>query len=158
MEEIETKIEFARRVAGGEQPFNILSEWYPTNNSFALYAADEWVKDEFVKKQIEFWQNHTPTAKGIDKEQFLKIIFEKMQGEKLQNGRVAKPEDEDFVKMARLYAEVAGFIDKPQAAQQNLNIQINKVMEVYNHGTDDQWEAGIEEQQRKLLDESRTKH
>jgi hypothetical protein len=69
--------------------------------------------------------------------------------EKLEKKNV---EDDDFVKLADLYAKIRDFY--PETKKQS-NVSITgdcaKVMIVTNSGTDEEWERKVAEQQQKLL-------
>lgn len=60
-------------------------------------------------------------------------------------------------KFYKLYADVRGFVTKPDT---NVNVQVNnnKVMIVKDLGTDADWEARAQKQQRALIDVSASKH
>lgn len=66
--------------------------------------------------------------------------------------------DEDFVKVAKLYAEVRGYIAKPDnSVSVNLGVT-NNVMVVTDMGTDEEWERKTAQQQRDLLNVSTSRH
>ncbi|WP_292414149.1 hypothetical protein [Methylophaga sp.] len=65
---------------------------------------------------------------------------------------------EDYAKLGKLYADVRGFIEKPQTTiNNNNNVTNNRVMVVRENGSDEDWEAKLRKQQDNLTNAS-TKH
>jgi hypothetical protein len=61
---------------------------------------------------------------------------------------------EDRMKALRLYADIMGFISKPETTINNNILTSNKVMVVRDHGEDNIWEDKLLTQQTRLLDDA----
>lgn len=60
-------------------------------------------------------------------------------------------ETDDKVKALKLYADVMGYVEKPgTVVNNNLSQTVNKVMVLREHGSEEEWEARLVEQQRRL--------
>lgn len=88
-----------------EDAFKAGLELHPNNVNRALQIACEFPKDNYVKELILKYKNE---GKDLDylpgKGQLAKAIWDKMQNTRINA--------DDFTKLAKLYAEVRGFIDR----------------------------------------------
>ena len=63
----------------------------------------------------------------------------------------AATDADDKTKALKLYADVMGFVEKPgTVVNNNLTNTVNRVMVLRDHGTADEWEARLVEQQKRL--------
>lgn len=63
---------------------------------------------------------------------------------------------EDRIKAAKEVAAISGITQDNKASQTNVNVNVtsNRVMLVNHHGSDEEWEQGLLQQQEKLVNES----
>lgn len=124
----------------------------------ALRIAMEWPKDPIVKAETERLTEGEGALSFLPgKGELLRDIWDRMQGQVGAAGTIIKPTPDDYAKLAKLYAEVRGFIEKPQSGPA-VQVIIPRAIEVPTHGTDEQWESAAATQQRELLDVSRSRH
>lgn len=114
----------------------------------ALKAAHEWPKDAVVLAEQE------------------RLLGEKENGElgflptKAEAARKAwdlidiAPFYEDRLKALKLYADICGYIAKPEAVKIDNSVTHNRVMVVKEHGTDADWEDALRKQQAQLTTEA----
>lgn len=55
----------------------------------------------------------------------------------------------DQLSAAKQYAELMGFVEKPGT---NVTVNVNRVMQVKDYGTDDEWEQKALAQQRRVIE------
>lgn len=137
------KAQFAELLLRNPQAFEVALVLYPNDTSKALRVATEWPNDPQVKtlqqSLLDGEEDFLPTKRDAAMLAFA----------------IAKDESkfaEDRLKALRLYAEIRGFIEKPQIAVNNNNVtQVNKVLILKDHGTNEQWESTLRSQQKKLI-------
>jgi hypothetical protein len=150
--DIALKIAFAAELLKiGNNPneaFKAALTIFPNDTSLALKAATHWINDPIVVAE------KSRLSENVDEKEFLptrsdlaRRVWDKMQ---------LTPFPDDFAKLAKLYGEIMGFIEKPQQNSTNVNIVQNKVMIVKDHGTDDNWKDSLKIQQAKLIDAGAT--
>jgi len=130
--------------------FKAALQVFPDDTGLALRAAHTWPKDPFVLAEQERITSEEGEGAFLPgKAELCRKIWERLQKDYVVT--------EDFVKIAKLYAEVRGFIEKPNT---NIvtNVVTNKVMVVKDLGTNDEWEMKAERQQRELLNVSTSRH
>lgn len=120
----------------------------PRNIGYALFIAEYWRDDLYVldckRKLVE---EHGEAF-------FLPSKYDIAH-------KIAKAADQalhsdEKLKALKLYAELMGFISKPEiSVQSTTNIQQNRVMVLRDHGTDAEWEQQVVAQQRKLIADAR---
>lgn len=104
--------QFAKLVLGGKTPFEAAKELFPDDSGTALKVSEEWPQSEeyaFAVAEIE------ASGKGIEtksKDEFANYIWRRMEC----------ADDDDASKFAKIYADVRGFIQKPNT---NVNISNN---------------------------------
>lgn len=141
------------------EPFKAALQLFPTNTNRALWVATNWPKDEIVKKYIsDIVEDQGEFAGLAGKGELARDIWQRMQGYITENGVAVVPCAEDYVKLAKLYAEVRGFIEKPSANQTIITGVVPKVIESRVYASDEDWEKAAAMQQQELLNVSRTKH
>lgn len=155
--EKEIKTVYALKLLEVSDPFVAALALFPDNTEKALFIASQWAglpeikeiqsgilsKDEFAG---------VPTRSGLAKD-----IWDKMQGSNV-GGMLIKPTIDEYVKLAKLYAEVRGYIEKPSTTINNNNVIAPRVIEVPIAENLDEWEIAASKQQSELLDVSRSKH
>lgn len=140
------------------EPFKAALALFPDNTSRALWVANHWVADpEVLAAQKNLKDTLGEFAGLADKSELARSIWERMQGTQTADGRTIPPTADDFAKLAKLYAEVRGFIEKPQTGPA-VQVIVPRAIEVPTHGTAEEWEAAAAKQQRELLDVSRSRH
>ena len=140
MTESEAKEKFAQLLL--QEPGNLFAvalKVFPDDTKRALRAVTEWKDDPEIKSLQEKAQELPLPTKG----EFSRVLWDKMQD------RYTEPDV--FAKIAKVYAEVRGFIEKPQIAV-NTNVQTvtNKVMVIRESRTDEDWERKLLAQQTAL--------
>jgi len=156
--EDQQKAEYANLLLKERDPFKAAILLFPANTNRALWVANHWPHDPVVK---EFQKSLLSASDELDflptKAELARDIWEKMKGVTTSEGRQIAPSPDEYSKLAKLYADVRGFIEKPQN-NQNITVVIPKAIEVPTHGTNAEWEAAAATQQRELLDVSRSRH
>lgn len=145
MDERDAKAKFARLLLKEpSDPFAVALKVFPDDTKRSLWVANNWPADpEVLGLQEKATEDEGELAFLPTKGQLCRGIWEKMQD---------KYTDPDtYTKLAKVYAEVRGFIEKPQIAV-NTNVQnvTNKVMIVRESGSDAEWERKLLEQQARL--------
>ena len=152
------KAAYAAFLLKERDPFKAALQLFPNNTNRALWVANHWPNDETVlAAKAELLQEQGEDSFLPGKSELARDIWQRMQGTTLPNGVVIPPTPEEYAKLAKLYADVRGFIEKPQN-NQNVTVFIPKAIEVPTHGSDEDWEAAAERQQRELLNVSRSRH
>lgn len=150
MTELEEKEKFAIAFLDFKDPFKaalFVCEGMPTQK--ALKMATEWQNDLEVKGFIKAIKDKEESIENLpSKKELAESIWNKMQSCR---------HPDDFQKLAKLYAEVRGFIEKPDN-KPVVTINQNRVMVIKDLGTEEDWQAKAEKQQRDLLNVSTSKH
>jgi hypothetical protein len=146
MTEVQLKLLFAAELLKvGNAPneaFRAAIVIFPDDTSLALRAATNWVTDPIVIAE------KARLSKDYDEEDYLPSKHDLLR--EIHDKAKAAVFSEDYARLMRLYMEVRGMIAKPQP-NTNVNIIQNKVMVVRDHGTDDNWKAGVKAQQTRLI-------
>lgn len=143
MNEEKYKRQFAALLVKLEDPFKAAFKIFPNDTKAAIKAANEWPKDRIVIDQqiesdVKIGDETLPTKSDLKLQ-----LWERMKN----------ATDDDYTKMAKVYAEVCGFIEK-QGTQVNVQNVTNKVMQVSVFESDKDWELKTAAQQERLLSES----
>lgn len=152
MNEEEQKAAYAALLLEHKDPFRAALILFPTPQfpvQKSLRVATEWPHDPTVLTLITKLK-----AKGADidmlpgKADFARRIWDLSQ---------VAIEDKDKIAALKLYGETRGYIEKPNT---NVNVAVNnnKVMVIRDQGSNADWEAKAEKQQRNLLNVSRSRH
>lgn len=137
------KGDFAAALIREKLPFKAALIVCPGDVGAALRMSVEWlVDDEVLAIKASLLADtdellFLPTKADLSRE-----IWERMDSPNLCH--------DDFTKMAKLYAEVRGFIDKAKEGSGGFAKLIPSVMRVTDHGSDDEWKEKIKSQQKKL--------
>ena len=147
IEDEKLKRQYALYLIKHKEPYKAARALFPNDMRAHLYAAKEWTHDQFVVDLINEYNSENPEEILPTKTEYAMAVWNRMQNAAF---------DDDFAKLAKLYGEVRGFIEKPQT---NVNIDqsvnTNKVLVVKDKGTDEDWQKGLLQQQKKLIEESR---
>ena len=147
--EEELKAEFARLLLQTpDDPFKAALALFPENTNRALRVANEWPRDlAVVEARKELVEDEGEDAFLPGKAHLARSIWDRMHKE--------TTDTENFAKLGKLYADVRGFIEKPQTNIQN-NIQntTNKVMVIRESSTSDEWETNLRKQQDRLTNDA----
>lgn len=143
------KKKYAEILIRTPDPFKAALELLPENTTWAAWIAKYWPKDpEVIAERDSLKKSNFASEDLPDKKDLCRAIWDKMQGPCLPD---------DYAKLAKLYAEINSMIEKPGPGVV-AQIIVPKVIEVPNHGTDSQWEAIAEKQQKDLLSVSRNRN
>lgn len=145
------KEQFATFLFQGFTPFVAAYKIWPQDAGFALKISEQWRDDAYVQQCVATLKDIADAAnKPPEKEALIKDI----------HSSIPRMRDEDKLKAYRLIAEMSGFIEKAAPPQVNIDqrTQVNRVMIMPDHGTDEEWEAKLAEQQDKLMHHARTNH
>lgn len=148
MTEKEEKEEFVRfLLETPDEPFTAALKLFPEDTGRALRVAHEWPNDKEVRASMRARMSEGEEEDFLPtKAELARKVWAKMNKETL--------EPDEFTKIARLYGEIRGFIEKP-TTNINTNTQVlSPVMVVKDSGSDDEWEKKLAAQQNKLLNAS----
>lgn len=155
--EHEEKAAYAALLLKERDPFKAALQLFPDNTNRALWVANHWPNDPEVRAEQDRINNENPDSALLSKREFLQDIEQRMKGTTLTSGVTIPPTPEEYAKLAKLYADVRGFIEKPQT-NVNVTTNIQRVVEVPVFQDESAWEAAAARQQRELLDNARTRH
>jgi len=155
--ESEEKAAYAALLLKERDPFKAALQLFPDNTNRALWVANHWPNDDEVKAEQTRLSNEEGDSFLLSKREFLQDIEQRMRGTVYPNGAVIPPTPEEYAKLAKLYADVRGFIEKPQT-NVNVTTNIQRVVEVPVFQDESSWEAAAAKQQRELLNNARTRH
>lgn len=156
--ETEEKAAYAALLLKERDPFKAALLLFPANVNRALRVANEWPSDPEVKaEQTRLTQDDGELAFLPGKGELARDIWNRMQGTTLANGQTIAPTPEEYAKLAKLYADVRGFIERPQT-NVNVTTNVQRVVEMPVFQSPEEWEAAAARQQRELLDHARTRH
>ncbi|QBZ71722.1 putative terminase small subunit [Pseudomonas phage KP1] len=154
----EEKAAFAALLLKERDPFKAALRLFPDNTNRALWVANHWPNDKEVKEE-------QARLMGVDggssllpsKTELARDIWDRMQGKANANGVIVPPTADEYAKLAKLYAEVMTFIEKPQT-NLNVNNYVQRVVEVPMFASPEEWEKAASTQQTELLANARTRH
>lgn len=156
--ESEEKAAYAALLLKERDPFKAALQLFPDNTNRALWVANHWPNDAEVKAEQERLIGVDDGASFLpSKAELARDIWQRMQGTTLPSGVVIPPTPEEYAKLAKLYADVRGFIEKPQT-NVNVTTNVQRVVEVPVFQDESSWEAAAARQQRELLNNARTRH
>lgn len=152
MTDIQLKLAFAAQLLKiGKNPneaFKAALVIFPDDTSLALRAATQWVEDPIViAEKARLQEEGGEEAELPSKVDLLKEIHDRAK---------AAPFSEDYARLMRLYMEVRGMLTKAQQNTGNTTMVQTTVMVLKDHGSDDEWKAGIKAQQARLIDAGAT--
>lgn len=128
-----------------EESFKAALVVFGDDTAKALQVSSAWPNDPEVKQYIE------ELKEELGEEYFLPSKADSaMIAYNIANDQ--KVPAEDRLKALRLYADIRGFIEKQGTTVNNNILTSNKVMVVKDHGSDDEWENKIAQQQAQLIE------
>lgn len=145
MSDLELKQRFAAEwLASPNDPFKAACNVYGADTGKALYAATHWINDpDVLAEKQRLIDEDGEDAFLPNKAELCRKVWDMAQGE---------IEARDKLAALRLYGELRNYIEKPNSAVTvNTNVTTNKVMVVREKATVDEWERGLIEQQRRLV-------
>jgi hypothetical protein len=146
METLELKKKFARELLRSNDPMKA-AQVVLSSMGQVLIAAAQWPNDENVKKEIERIKREEGLKDFLPtKEDFAFLLWDRMKKCR---------DDGDFSKIATVYANTMGYVEKGQTnINNNILSNSNKVMIVKDHGNDKTWSSNLIEQQRSLVNDA----
>lgn len=147
------KAAYAALLLSESDPFKAALTLFPNPSDLgkALRIAQEWAKDPLVIAEKERLNSDECRLEQLPGKSDLALaIWNRLNHKHTDN--------EDFAKLAKLYADMRGYIAKPET---NINVHANvdnRVMRIKDLGSDKDWEAKAERQQRELLNVSTSRH
>lgn len=157
--ETDEKAAYAALLLKERDPFKAALMLFPDNTNRALRVANEWPNDAVVKaEQAKLTANDGELSFLPGKAELARDIWNRMQGTTLAGGVVIPPTPEEYAKLAKLYADVRGLIDRPQPNVNVNNTIVQRVVEVPVFQSSEDWEAAAARQQRESLSNARTRH
>ena len=157
LKESEEKAAYAALLLKERDPFKAALSLFPNNTNRALWVANHWPNDAEVKAEQSRLSEEEGDSFLLSKREFLQDIEARMKGTTLPNGVTVPPTPDEYSKLAKLYADVRGFIEKPQT-NVNVTTNVNRVVEMPVFANENEWEAEAARQQRELLENARTRH
>lgn len=157
-DELEQKRKFAKlfleRGMSPNQAFPIaLGIFGEGETAKAMHAAMNW---QFDAEVLQFIEELKEAGDDLDllpsKADLARDIWAKLQGVNTML------DPEGYAKLAKLYAEVRGFIEKPQTNQNVQVVVAPKVIEVPAYSSAEDWESASAKQQTELLNVARSRH
>lgn len=125
-----------------DDPFKAGCQVWPDDIQKACFAGSQFPKQaEYLQLKHELENGDYLLSKLPTKAKLLEDIYLRMQ-------RCRFPED--YEKLARLYAQVSGFIEKPTEKKKAPTVQASNVMKVRDFGENQSWEDYAAVQQRNL--------
>lgn len=107
----------------------------------AFDAAGSWIADPIVLEE----KDRLIEAHG---QRYFLPTREDMVRDILK--RASFSDNDGYTKLMKLASEMLGYIEKPGTSV-TTNVQMNPIMIVKDHGSDDDWENKVSNQQRSLL-------
>lgn len=149
---LETELEQKKRFAvellkDPNDPFKAALQVFGQDTGMALRASSTWPKDTVV---LDYMQEAIGELGDLH---FLPSKADLAREAWTLATSPTVPVD-DRLKAMRLYGDVRGFIEKQGTVINNNVLTNNKVMLVKDHGSTDNWEERLIEQQAKLVEDA----
>lgn len=129
--------------------FKAALDIFGTDTGRALYAASHWLQDPVVLAEKErIVEDGGEMALLPTKADLARKVWE------MATDETKFVEFKDRLEALKYYGALRSFVDKPAESkgEGNTNVVAQNVMIVRDHGTNEQWENKLAEQQRKLLE------
>lgn len=151
MTESEEKAAFAQAmVSANMNPLEAGQLVHPCNFNRAAQIASMWHNDAEVKSLIAEIKKAEISESGVSEDE--KYVEEKLK-EIIETARF----HDDKIKALDKLMDLKGLSKKPQSGPA-VQVVIPRAIEVPTHGTNEEWEAAAAQQQRELLNVSRSRH
>jgi hypothetical protein len=136
-----TKTRFARELLRTKNA-NTAALSIIANPGVALLAAKELPFDLFVIEEMERLTEENGEAAFLpNRYEIARMILERAKDIR---------DAEGFEKLMKLYCNVMGYIEKP-GANVAVDVKVNNVLVMTDHGSDDQWANKAAAQQKNLV-------
>jgi hypothetical protein len=124
-------------------PFGVALSVIPDTGE-ALRAANEWPADfEVIEHQKALLAEHGEAAFLPNKTETARLAYDMASGK--------KPAIKEQIEALELYGKIRGFIEKPGTTINNTTaVQVNRIMVIKDHGSNDDWERKAVAQQARL--------
>lgn len=124
-------------------PYSAAVLVFGDDTASAIVASVRWPTDpEVIGFQEDIKDEHGEMSVLPDKA---------MTAREIWNLATETANVEDRLKALRLYAELRNFIERPNANAVTVNNNTQKVLVVNSHGSEENWERELIEQQRNLI-------
>lgn len=123
-------------------PFKAAMLCFPGDTGRALRAQWEWPQDAVVLNYRAALIEETNGAAGIPSKNELALEIYQHAKNCIFS--------EDKLAAYKLTADIMGYIEKPSVNIDNRSVTVNKVMVVKDHGTVDDWEKRLHQNQTQL--------
>ena len=151
MTEQEEKRKFAEAmISANMNPLEAGQLVHPANFNRAAQIASMWHNDAEVKSLIAEIKKAEIAESGVSEDE--KYVEEKLK-EIIETARF----HDDKIKALDKLMDLKGLSKKPQTGPA-VQVVIPRAIEVPTHGTNEEWEAAAAQQQRELLNVSRSRH
>lgn len=151
MTESEEKAAFAQAmISANMNPLEAGQLVHPANFNRAAQIASMWHNDAEVKSLIAEIKKAEIAESGVSEDE--KYVEEKLK-EIIETARF----HDDKIKALDKLMDLKGLSKKPQSGPA-VQVVIPRAIEVPTHGTNEEWEAAAQQQQRELLNVSRSRH
>ena len=148
---IKHKTEFAKMMLQNIAPLRAATTIFTRDMKTALRVSREWPEDVDVLRIKQELVANNEAFLLPDKASLALAVWNKMQSDGV--------DADDYAKLARLYADLHGYIEKQKEAPVvNNTIILPRAIEVPTYINDDEWAAEAERQQAELLGHSRTRN
>ncbi len=143
----ERKRFFARAlILTPNEPWAAAQRTFPDDTGAAFKAARDWVLDETVIEAMGALRGayrDTGDQLGLPtKEDLIRSMWKRLHDPDLYA--------DDFAKIAKVYADVRGYIAKETKIETSTTNNVSNVMLVPHALTDDDWQKGLAENQHEL--------
>lgn len=110
-------------------PFRAALAVFASNTNRALWVANHWPNDSFVKEEMQRLRDENGELSFLpNKADLARSLWERAHSERTSN--------DDFTKMARLYAEIMDFV--PKVSKVEANVKNSSVVQVVAAPLDEQ--------------------
>lgn len=142
----ENKTRFAvELLKNRDDPFKAANAVFSHDARIALQVSREWPDDPFVLEQMAEYEGEVRRSSLLpSKDEYALKVWETASSERAMSV-------DDRLKAYKLFGEIMNYIQKPEPATTNVNIDSRRVMLVKDSGSDEDWEAKIERQQLELV-------
>lgn len=144
---LELKKEFAYYLLKmPNEPFKAALLVFGQDTGRACLAVNEWLNcDDVLTEKKRLIDEHGEDYFLATRAEVARKVYELAEKAYLT---------EDKLKGYKLFCDIMGYIEKPGTTINN-NLNEYRVIEVVNHGTDDEWRAKLIDQQAKLISDAR---
>lgn len=144
------KTKFAVALLKHGEAFKAGLDVFGADTQAALHAATHWIHDQFVLSEKERVLNDEEGGEMAllpSKAELARKVWDMATNEE------KKVDFRDRLEALKFYGTLRNFVERPKEAGSGdtTNVVAQNVMIVRDHGSSDQWEAKLREQQRTLI-------